>query len=202
MNTTSDWNFPEPRAGLAGKWDRFVGPGASTTEQVLPVAAALIAATFVVSNAAFKEIDWTPLQFALAALLAFDLFGGPATLATSSAKRWYHRSNASRSGHLQFVSSHILQIGLVAFLFRSNDWLWLITISLAVFSASSVVLSVPLHLQRAVAYIFACAGAALGVSVFSPTPGMEWFVPVLFIKLVIAHSTVEEPYVDQEEPTS
>ncbi|MEM7011955.1 MAG: hypothetical protein AAF585_10775 [Verrucomicrobiota bacterium] len=199
MNTKSEWNYPPPREGFAGQWDRFVGPGATKAEQLIPVFAALAAAALVLGIAATKDLGWTTLQFVLAGFLAFDLFGGPAMLATSSAKRWYHRASSTRAGHLKFVSAHILQIGLVAYFFRNGDWLWLATISTTVFVASSLVLSTSLRFQRTVAFILACIGIALDMSLFDPTPGLPWFVPVLFIKLVIAHSTVEEPYTNLEE---
>ena len=200
MKLASEWSYPEPRAGLAGQWDRFVGPGATVSEQVLPVVVAILASVLVTAAAVSKDLGWTAAQYILAAVLAFDLFGGPATLATPSAKRWYHRPAASHASHLRFVSAHLLQIGLVAWLFRGGDWPWTAAIGAAVFLASAIVLATPLHLRRAVAYALACAGAALGLSVFESTPGLQWFVPVLFIKLVIAHSTIEEPYVRSGAP--
>lgn len=198
MKAVSNWNFPEPRTGLAGRWDRFVGPGATIIEQIMPVAVAMVAAGLALTAAAFQEPGWAAWQWALAAFLAFDLFGGVATLATSSAKRWYHRTGVTKSSHLAFVSAHGLQIGLVAFCFRDLDVNWFATFSLAIVLASAVVMSTPLRFQRSVAYVLACVGVLLGLSVFTPTLGLEWFVPVLFIKLVIAHTTYEEPYVEQK----
>lgn len=198
MKRRSDWNYPPPREGFAGQLDRFVGPGATKAEQIIPLVTAIAAAGLVLGIAATQDLGWTTLQFILAGLLAFDLFGGPATLATSSAKRWYHRASSTLTDHLKFVSAHILQIGLVAHFFRDGDWLWLTAISTGVIVSSTLVLITTLRYQRTVAYILSCFGIALGVSLFDPTPGLAWFVPVLFIKLVIAHSSVEEPYVDQE----
>ena len=39
-STNIIWQPPEPRSGLAGQWDKFVGPGATAAElwlQFLPV---------------------------------------------------------------------------------------------------------------------------------------------------------------------
>lgn len=34
----------------------------------------------------------------------------------------------------------------------------------------------------------------MGLCVFAPTPGLEWFIPLLFLKLLISHLLREEPY--------
>ncbi|MFX1439267.1 MAG: hypothetical protein ACFFFD_03395 [Promethearchaeota archaeon] len=30
-----EWDYPEPREGLAGQWDTFIGPGATRAESAL-----------------------------------------------------------------------------------------------------------------------------------------------------------------------
>jgi hypothetical protein len=57
------------------------------------------------------------------------------------------------------------------------------------------VLIVPLRIQRSVALLFVCGAIVLSVYALSPTPGFEWFIPFLFIKLLVSHLTKEEPYV-------
>ncbi|MHA1379184.1 MAG: hypothetical protein ACTSRG_12450 [Candidatus Helarchaeota archaeon] len=37
--------------------------------------------------------------------------------------------------------------------------------------------------------------------IFTPTIGLEWFVPVFFCKLLIAHILREEPYRPENEKT-
>ncbi|MGB6298936.1 MAG: hypothetical protein WBF90_22540 [Rivularia sp. (in: cyanobacteria)] len=57
--------------------------------------------------------------------MGFDLVGGVITNATSSAKRWFHRTGQTWQHHLAFVSIHIFHIFLVALLFRDSDWSFL-----------------------------------------------------------------------------
>ncbi|MFZ0613588.1 MAG: hypothetical protein WAM73_15220 [Desulfobacterales bacterium] len=55
-------------------------------------------------------------------MLAFDIVGGVTTNATSSAKRWYHRSGQTALNHMGFIALHLLHIFLVAWLFRKLDY--------------------------------------------------------------------------------
>ncbi|MBU0552446.1 hypothetical protein KKF91_05940 [Myxococcota bacterium] len=188
------WSPPEPRPGLAGAWDRFVGPGATPAEQGLALGFALLAGLGVCVYAWRAGLGWTPGQHALAGLLAFDLTGGVLTNATSSAKRWYHRPSETRRKHLGFIAVHAAQILLVAWGFRGMDWAYLGGVfGLLMLSAVLIVLT-PLYLQRSVALLFACVGLLASLYVFSPTPGLEWFIPVLFIKLLVSHLLFEAPF--------
>ncbi|WP_462323105.1 hypothetical protein [Halochromatium sp.] len=86
-----DWYVPQPRTGLAGALDKFIGPGATTAELLLQILAPLVAALAAPLYAALSGEDWSWFQYLLCAVLAFDMVGGVVTNATSSAKRWYHR---------------------------------------------------------------------------------------------------------------
>jgi hypothetical protein len=167
--------------------DRFIGPGATTAELWLQFLPAVIAAIAAPLYALTLPHAWTPLQLGLIALLGFDCLGGVLTNATTTAKRWYHRPGQGGRQHLAFVSVHILHIGLVALLFRGGDWGFFVLVSGYLLMAAIAILRSPLYLQRPVAlglYGLALLGDRY---LLSPTLGLEWFVSVLMLKLLVSH---------------
>lgn len=120
-----DWNPPEPRAGLAGQWDRFMGPGLRPAEFWLILLPSLLMTIGVILYASAQNLGWTAVQTLVAAIITFDLTGGVITNATSTAKRWYHRSGQGVKEHLGFTAVHFIHLLLVAWLFRGGDWLYL-----------------------------------------------------------------------------
>jgi hypothetical protein len=194
IKSVINWNYPVPRQGLAGAMDRFIGPGATSAEgwvQGLFAAGVAIAA---LAYAAWSGLEWTILQFTVAILLAFDMAGGIVTNATSSAKRWYHRAGQGFSAHLGFVAVHLVHIFVVAWLFRGMDWFFFGAVSTYLLAAAVVILKTPLYLQRPVALGIFALSIPLSLYALSPTPGMEWFVPFLALKLLVSHLLREEPY--------
>ena len=195
MQRASDWTCPEPRRGVLGSWDTFIGPGATPWDQVLALVPAFVSAVCLVGYAIVADLGWGVGRSLIAALLAFDLVGGMISNAAASAKRWVHRKGQTAKQHVGFVAIHLLQIGLVAFVFRGGDVTYMVVVYLYLLASSLVVVGVPLRIQRSVAALFVCGAIVLSEYFFSPTPGFEWFVPVLFIKLLMSYLTVEEPYV-------
>ena len=113
-----DWNCPRPRAGFRGWLDRITGVEATSAELLVQFVPSLI---FAIASAIYAQtlaVDWTYLQLGLISVLGFDLLGGVLTNATSSAKRWFHRTGQTWQHHLVFVSIHVFHIFLVATLFR------------------------------------------------------------------------------------
>lgn len=190
----TDWNCPPPRPGLRGWLDRITGTEATTAELLVQFVPSLIFAIAAPVYAQSLAVDWTYLQLGLISLLGFDLVGGVLTNATSSAKRWFHREGQTWQHHLTFVSIHIFHIFLVALLFRDADWGFLAIASSYLIGSSILILRTPLYLQRPVA--FGLYGLALlGNSyLFSPTVGLEWFLPLFFLKILISHLLKETPY--------
>ncbi|WP_299487440.1 hypothetical protein [Acaryochloris sp. IP29b_bin.137] len=183
-----------PRPGLRGQLDRFIGPGATTAEMILQFVPAVAAAIAAPAYAVTLPIEWTPLQLGLISVLGFDFIGGVLTNATAAAKRWYHRPSQGWQQHLGFVALHVLHIGLVALLFRGGDGSFFVGVSGYLLGASMLILSCPLYLQRPIAlglYVMALLGERY---YFTTTPGLEWFLPLLFLKLLISHLLHETPY--------
>jgi hypothetical protein len=191
---TIDWDYPEPRPGFAGQIDRLNGPGATKAESLLGWAAAFLAGGGVLAYALVMDLGWSPLQLILAVFLAFDLAGGVFVNATSAAKRWYHRQGQGFMQHFAFVALHAVQLGMVAFLFRPNDWAYFLVNYGFLLLSTTLILALPLYLRRPMALIVLCDTFLINAYLFDLTPGLEWFLPVFFLKLLVAHILREEPY--------
>ena len=191
-----DWAPPAPREGLAGALDRFVGPGATPAELWLQGIYVVAMTGVLTGHALWRGVDWTPGQTVVAALLAFDMAGGIVTNATSTAKRWYHRKGQGFRAHLGFVALHVVHIVLVARLFRGGgvDWTYAAVMSLYLLGAAVAILKTPLYLQRAVALGLFAASIPLNAYAFPTTAGLEWFIPFLFLKLLVSHLLKEAPF--------
>lgn len=186
--------LPAPRSGWLGQLDRFIGPGATPAELALQLVLSMVAAISAPLYASTLPIDWSPWQLGLIAILGFDLVGGVLTNATAAAKRWYHRPGQGWRQHMTFVTVHLLHIGLVALLFRGGDARFFVGVSGYLLLAAGLILRSPLYLQRPIAlglYNLALLG---NLYLFAPTPGLEWFLPLFFLKLLISHLLNEMPY--------
>ena len=183
-----------PRAGALGALDRFIGPGATSVEAALQLVPSILAAIAAPAYALSLPIDWTPWQLGLLALFGFDLVGGVLTNATNAAKRWYHRPGQGWQQHLSFVVIHLFHIGAVALFFRGGDWTFFSGVSAYLLLATGLIVSVPLYLQRPVA--FGLYGLSLIGSFYllTPIPGLEWFLPLFFLKLLLSHLIKETAY--------
>lgn len=185
---------PAPRSGWKGLLDRLIGPGATPAElslQFVPSLGAAIAAPLYAST---LLIDWSLWQLGIIAILGFDLVGGVLTNATAAAKRWYHRPGQGWLQHMGFVGVHLVHVGLVALLFRGGDGLFFAGVSGYLLLAAGLILASPLYLQRPVA--LGLYGLALlgDLYLFVPTPGLEWFLPLFFLKLLVSHLLKETAY--------
>ncbi|HEU4324175.1 MAG TPA: hypothetical protein VFS21_13575 [Roseiflexaceae bacterium] len=188
------WTPPEPRKGLLGRWDAFVGPGATGAEEWVQLGGGLVLAGLALACFAVRfpgEPSWA--QMLCVVLLALDLSGGIITNATASAKRWYHRAGQGARQHLAFVLPHGLHLALLAGVFPEVGWGFALLFYGLLVAATLLILRTPLYLQRPVA--FACFAAVLPLgALFAPPVGLEWAVPFLFLKLLIAHLLKEAPF--------
>ena len=189
-----EFNVLVPRSGLAGLWDRFIGPNATPAENTLIIASAIagaIAATWRLSLLGFSGV---PL--AVGAFLGLDVIGGAVCNTTDTTKRWYHRPEVTWTQHIAFVLPHVAYIAAVAWLFSSSsgfDWYYFELMSAYLMVAAAVVLTAPVYLKRPTATIMYLLGVGLGLYQVGQTLGMEWFIPALFLKLLIGHLVPEVP---------
>ncbi len=185
---------PAPRSGLAGCLDKLAGPGATSAERVLQFVPAIIAAVAAPLYAATLEASWTALQLALIAFLAFDLLGGVLTNATGATKRWFHRPGQGVRQQFGFVAIHIIHIAIVAVLFRGGDGAYFSVVGGYLLISAIAILATPLYLQRPIGFgLYALALIGAG-RLFEATPGLEWFLPLFFLKLLVCHLIFETPF--------
>ncbi len=179
---------PQPRAGLAGALDRFIGPGASPAEIALQFGVAAAAAVGAFLYAAWVGVpSWSWPHHAVAVLLGFDVMGGVVTNATASARRWYRREGRTARHHMTFVLAHGAHLVVVWLLFAGRDALWLAGAALYLIVAAASILATPRALQRAVALSAYTGALALCLYILPEPPGLEWFLPLFYLKLLVSY---------------
>ncbi len=195
MNTNQHSNVSiQPRHGAAGWLDRLTGPGATPAEIRLQFLPSVLAAILAPAYAVAMDVDFSVLQLALISFLAFDLLGGVLTNSTAAAKRWFHRPGQGPRQHLGFVTIHLLHIAAVAALFRDGDFVYFAVTGSFLLLAASVIIASPLYLQRTVSLGLFALSIVGSAYLFSPTPGLEWFLPLFFLKLLVSHLVFETPF--------
>ncbi|MBG0755603.1 hypothetical protein [Vibrio cidicii] len=197
-----DWNVPDVKPGFSGAMEKFIGPGATKAEKQLQYFLPLVAGLSIVVYAYWSQLDWRWPQYLIAGLLSADIVGGIITNATSSAKRWYHREGQGFKQHLFFVTSHFVQLSLFSWAFFSFDLFWIVAVGGYMLLASITILLTPLYLQRPVALACYSLSILLCLYVFSAAEGMEWFLPLFYLKLLVSHILKEEPYRPEEQLSS
>lgn len=182
-----------PCSGLGGLWDRLIGPGATPAENIL-----IITSSITGAFAAALWLWWLGfdnLHLAVGAVLGFDIIGGAICNATDTTKRWYHRPAATWVHHIAFVLPHLIHIAIVSWLFREStkfDWSYFGYISSCLIISAIIVLAVTSYLKRPVAAGLYLIAVAVGLYKVGSTLGVEWFVPALFLKLLIGHLVPEQ----------
>lgn len=197
---SSEQTVQNPRAGLAGILDRFVGPGATSAELALQLVFPLGAAAGAAVYAADTVGNWSTVQYILCAALAFDIVGGIVTNATSSGKRWYHRKGQGFPQHFGFITLHLGHLALVSWAFLGFDFVWLITAGAYLLVAGFGIIMSPLYLQRPVALLIYAGSVLLALYGLTPPIGMEWFLPLFYLKLFVAHLPKEKAYRPNDSP--
>jgi hypothetical protein len=199
MTPPINWKYPPPRPGWRKEIDTFIGPGVTRAELILELVVSLAGGLLMLAYALTQPLGWTGWQIALAVLLAFDLAGGVVTNATSTAKRWYHRPGQGFRQHFTFIAVHGIHLALVAWAFRAGDWDWAIGWYTFLMLASLLILWLPLYLRRPVAFSVFGLGLLFALYLDTPVPGLEWFIPVFLLKLIVSHLLREEPYRPENE---
>ena len=182
---------PIPRNGIQGSWDKFIGPGASWSEQLVALLPALAFTLVVVAMAWYQQADWYIGTYLVAALLACDMVGGIATTATLAARRWYHKAGQSTAQHLKFIVPHTAHLALFAWLFVEDSLLFFAVFTFWLVPGSLAIMSAPLNIQRSVAHLLVFGAVVLGLQ-FNMDMQMQWFIPALFIKLFVSYLPLNE----------
>lgn len=184
-----------------GGIDPLCGTGATPAERLLAYGMATLFTVIILVADHHRELPaadgW---RIALLAFFAFDIAGGAVANMLNSCKRFYHTSlqpGEGRSARLVknpmlFTAIHVHPMIVAYFLggslLNAAVWYALLLISVA------AVLALPLYLRRASATALTVL-ALLASQFYLPLgPGLEWFIPCLFIKMVLGHAVQEEPY--------
>lgn len=191
LGAVVDWRLPP------GRSDWLMGTGATRAERVTVWIATAIGVAAVLWTG---STDWAWWQWALVAVLAFDVAGGVTANALNSAKRQYHGSSARETGAARrvltssslFTAAHLHPF-LVVLAIPGATWAWALFWYVACTSSVLAVGRVPLYLRRPVAFAAVTTLLIAGLAVSAPA-GLGWFGPVLALKLVAAHAVREEPY--------
>ncbi|WP_323173649.1 hypothetical protein [Natrialba sp. PRR66] len=175
-----------PRTGVRGFWDRLVGPTATSTEQALTAAFAVLATGVVCGYAIASDIGWSWFQFAVVGVITLDVAGGIPANATSSGYRWWHRPEKSNWDHLLFVAVHVHPFVLAA-LFAGVTWGEAMVIYGYLLVAAATVLRVDVSVRRASSLALFALWLLVTSSIQILPIGLEWFTPLLYLKLLVSH---------------
>ncbi|MEM8492515.1 MAG: hypothetical protein AAF756_16990 [Pseudomonadota bacterium] len=189
-----DWKVPLLRSGFAGLLDRAFGPGYTSAELALQLTLPLAAAGAVPLLVHITGLPWNMPQQLVVAFLALDGLGGVITNSTSSAKRWFHRDSQTPIHHLAFAGMHVLHFALVMWVFAAADFGWFLGASAYLVVAAVTVVLAPLYLQRPLSAGIVAIGIGYSLLALPQIDGLEWLLPVFYMKIIGAHLLREEPY--------
>lgn len=68
--------------------------------------------------------------------------------------------------------------------------------------SSCLVLMSALYLQRPIALVMYAGALLLSLYWFEAPVGLEWFLPLFYLKLLVSHILREEPYRPESEQTT
>lgn len=185
----------------AGFADPLCGTGATRAERLLAYGSATLLTMIILSANFYRDAPnaegW---RIGVLAFFAFDIAGGAVANMLNSCKRFYHRKLQPSEGFRAcivknttvFTAIHVHPI-IAAYVFGGSilhGVIWYVLLQAGV----TVTLAMPLYLRRAGATAITTL-ALLGDQLLLPLgTGLEWFIPCLFMKMVLGHAVQEEPY--------
>lgn len=188
------WNY-------TGGADFLCGTGATRAERSLAYGSAALFTAIVLVVDLCRDVPiaegW---RLALLVFFAFDIGGGAVANMLNSSKRFYHgnlkpgEGTATRlaKNPTAFAAVHVHPI-VAALAFHGsvvNGVVWYVLLQAGV----AVTLALPLYLRRPGATAIVLLALLGSQSLLPLAPGLEWFIPCLFIKIVLGHTVQEEPY--------
>src|SRR5690606_8968302 len=177
---------PSGRAVRFLRWAAagMVGPDPSAGEVAATMASAVLGTALAASAAATAGLP--ALAVAVAAVVAFDFFGGAAATATAAAKRRYHGPGTTPWRRVAFAAAHV-QPYLLALCVPALEWWAAALIHLLAVAGACAVAAAPPVLRPPVAFAAAVLGSAAAL-LYLPVPEpLGWLAPVMLIKLLLAH---------------
>ena len=191
---TIEWTY-------SGSTDPLVGSGATSAERLMGYGGAGVVTAFLVWIAYASGVPATSAwQWAVLVFFAYDIGGGAVANMLNSCKRFYHTPSKPSEGTFVraaknvrvFTAIHVHPVVAAAFLGGSvgSALVWYALLQGAVWT----VLAAPLYLRRPFATLLTVLALIAASSLLPLGAGLEWFIPCLFIKMVMGHAVQEEPY--------
>ncbi|MEU8760058.1 hypothetical protein [Streptomyces sp. NPDC048659] len=190
------WDIPDAPPGLAGRLERFMGPGKSRAESAVEAAGLVLCGSLLAVGVGTSGLwhAWSAAQCAVVALIGLDLIGGVLTNATNAAKRWYHRpAPGARRTRLLFVSAHLLHLLAMGLVVLSGDWRWTLGNGALLLAGAAVVEFTPLQLKRPASMAVLMAAVLVNLFWLEVPAALAWFAPLFFLKLLVCHLVPEAP---------
>lgn len=175
-----------PRPGIRGQWDRLVGPGTTTSENALILGFAVAFTGGVLVSGLYYRLSWNVIQIAVVALVGIDIAGGVIANSTVAGRQWWHRPSQTDRAHIRFVAFHLHPF-VIAAVFPGLTWLEAIIGYAFLLLGMAIVLGVPHRIKRPVAMGSFAVGLGVSLYAISPPIGLEWFLPLLYLKLIPGH---------------
>lgn len=185
----------------SGPTDPLVGSGATSAERLMGYGGAGVVTALLVWLSYTSGVPATSgWQWAVLVFFAYDIGGGAVANMLNSCKRFYHTPAKPGEGAIiraaknvrVFTAIHVHPIIAAALLGGSvgNAVAWYVVLQVSVW----LVLAAPLYLRRPLATLLTVLAVIAASSLLPLGAGLEWFIPCLFIKMVMGHAVPEEPY--------
>ncbi|MER6913519.1 hypothetical protein ABT354_17775 [Streptomyces sp. NPDC000594] len=196
---TVDWEIPPTPDGMAGRLERFMGPGKTRAESAVEMgggalcAALLLAGLWSPAGSGLRE-SWSTVQLIVVVLAGLDLIGGIITNATNAAKRWYHRpAPGTRRARLLFVGAHLAHLAVLGLVVLDGDLGWVLGNAALLLAGAVAVEYSPVPLARPVAVTVWTAAVLVNLFWLSVPLALLWFAPLFHLKLLVCHLVPEAP---------
>jgi len=167
----------------------LIGPQASSKELILGWGTAILFAAGQLLWA-FVGSNWAWWQILIAVVFAFDIGGGVVVNATRSGRQYWHRPELTTRDHILFYAAHVHPF-VVAFFWPEYSWLQagFTYVGMGIFAY--IVFILPAELKRPAAFGLAAIAIVAGITLLEMPAGLIWFVPMYFMKLILAHAVPE-----------
>ncbi len=184
----------------------LIGSDATRSEKILSWIGSILGVVFYLYFYLNNSFNWSNLQYLIAIFIAIDVVGGAIANSLNSCKQFYqYLAKSSEPIYLQLLKNKLLFSAIhihpliVGLLFGNNDWLYGLFWYFALQIAVLITIKTPLYLSRPIAILTVAIAILINYYAIKPIPGFEWFVPLLFIKIVLGHSVIEKAYRPMEE---
>lgn len=175
-----------------------IKPTKSEVNLIWGTAAASFIALFLYSVAYF---NWAWWQYIIVSILGMDIIGGAVAQMTQSVKNYYHSPLKDKNSTIEkflkckvsFTAFHIHPI-ILSLVFLDVSLFYGVFWYVILVGAAYNLKKIPDYIQRQTAIIIVIAATLLHIYCVKAPVGLEWFIPVLFIKIIAGRMVSEKPH--------